>query len=66
MTDTPRYPFSDLDQKEIKRIIRIAHAERDRVIRTFFARLFGFGVARKREAQVWPPKNAPALSLRAY
>ena len=42
--------------------MRAARKERARAIGSFFAALF----RRRREAQVWPPKNVPALSLTAY
>lgn len=56
------YPFSDLTGEQVQALMRAARKERARVIRNFFAALF----RRRREAQVWPPKNVPALSLTAY
>lgn len=61
---TPRYPFSDLDPDQIRRLVQAARMERNRAIRSFFSRIFGG--QRARETQVWPPKNMPALSLTSY
>ena len=63
-TSTPRYPFSDLNPDQTKRLMLLASVERNRVIRGFFARIFGG--RRVRETQVWTPKNVPALSLTSY
>lgn len=62
MTDPRPYPFSDLTPEQMRLLIRAAHVERAQVIRSLFAALFH----RQREAQVWPPKNVPALSLSTY
>lgn len=62
MSPTTRYPFSDLTGEQVQNLMRAARKERARVIGSFFAALF----RRRREAQVWPLKNAPALSLTAY
>lgn len=62
MTSPNPYPFSDLTGEQVQDLMRAARKERARVIRNFFAALF----RRRREAQVWPPKNVPALSLTAY
>jgi hypothetical protein len=62
MTCPNPYPFSDLTGEQVQDLIRAARKERAQVIRSFFAALF----RRRREAQVWPPKNVPALSLTAY
>lgn len=62
MTPTGNYPFSDLTSEQVQKLIRAAHNERAEAIRRFFAALF----RRQREAQVWPPKNVPALSLTVY
>jgi hypothetical protein len=64
MTSSSRYPFADLPQAEIQRIIRSAKAEQASAIRSFVASLFR--VRRGRETQVWPPNNVPALSLKTY
>jgi hypothetical protein len=64
MTGSPRYPFSDLSRTEVDQLIEAARSERSRALRGLLARLFH--VNRKREAQVWTPKNVPALSLDAH
>ncbi len=64
MTGSPTYPFADLSQGEVQRIIRSAKLEQARAIRRFLSGLLR--VQRGREAQVWPPKNMPALSLNTY
>ena len=62
------YAFSDLSPEDIDRLMREARREQQRAIRSFLARVFRmvFRGRRKREAQVWPPKTAPALSLNTY
>lgn len=62
MTSPSRYPFSDLSSGQVQSLIRAAHKERAQAIGRFFAALF----RRQREAQVWPPKNVPALSHTVY
>ena len=62
MTSANAYPFSDLTREQVQELMRAARRERAQAIRNFFAALFH----RRREAQVWPPKNVPALSLTAY
>ncbi len=64
MTSSSQYPFADLPQAEVQRIIRSAKAEQASAIRSFLASLFR--VQRGREAQVWPPSNVRALSLKTY
>jgi hypothetical protein len=72
MTPTGNYPFSDLTSEQVQTLIRAAHNERAKVIRSFLAALFHrqrkdpLWPSRQRDAQVWPPKNVPALSLTAY
>jgi hypothetical protein len=72
MATDPRHPFSDLTPEQLQSLIRAAHRERARAIRSFFSALFGrrheptAWPRRQREAQVWPPKNVPALSLTVY
>lgn len=66
------YPFSDLTSEQIHQLVESARIERAKVIRSFFAGLFRrqrkdpVWPARQRGAQIWPPKNVPALSLKAY
>lgn len=62
MTTLQKYPFSDLSAEQVQLLIRTAHVERSQAIWSFFAALF----RRQREAQVWPPRNVPALSLTPY
>ena len=62
MTSPNLYPFSDLTREQVQDLMRTARRERAQAIRNFFAAL----VRRRRETQVWPPKNVPALSLTAY
>ena len=62
MPSTPDYPFSDLTTDQVQSLIRVARKERAQAVRGFFAMIF----RRRREAQVWPPKNVPALSLTTY
>ena len=64
MIDTPRYPFSDLTRDQVDRLIEVARVERSRAIGGFLAGLFR--VRRQREAQVWTPAHAPALSFKAH
>jgi hypothetical protein len=72
MTPTSDYPFSDLTTEQIHKLILAARIERAKAVRSFFARLFRgrrkdpVWPARQRDAQVWPPKNVPALSLTVY
>lgn len=72
MTPTRKYPFSDLTSEQVESIIQAARVERARAIRGFLAALFRsrrkdpLWPSRQRDAQVWPPKNVPALSLTAY
>jgi hypothetical protein len=63
MIDTPKYPFSDLSRVQVDRLMEAARIERAGAVRSFLARLFR--VRRQREAQVWPPQHAPALSFKA-
>ncbi len=62
MVSTAHYPFSDLTSDQVQSLIRAAHKERAEAVRGFFAIIF----RRRREAQVWPPKYVPALSLATY
>ena len=67
----PRYPFSDLTTAEVQDLMEAARQERARSIQAVVAALFTLPSAlrlppRQREAQVWPPKGVPALSLTAY
>jgi hypothetical protein len=64
MTDTPGYPFSDLSRDQVERLIEVARVERSQAFRSFLAGLFR--VRRQREAQVWTPAHAPALSLEPH
>ena len=64
MTGSSKYPFSDLTQTQVEQLIRAARVEQAHAVRAFLARLFH--VRREREAQIWPPKNAPALSLSTH
>jgi hypothetical protein len=64
MSDTPRYPFSDLSPVQVDRLIEAARIERSRALRSFLAGLFR--VRRQREAQAWTPEHAPALSFKAH
>jgi hypothetical protein len=71
MTTSPRYPFSDLTSQEVQALIEVARQERARAIGAVFSTLFDLPralrlPARRREAQVWPSKGVPALSLKAY
>jgi hypothetical protein len=72
MTPTPHHPFSDLTPEQIRSLVRAAEAERAKAIGDFFAALFRrgrrglFWPARRREAQIWPPRNVPALSPTVY
>ena len=72
MSESPFYPFSDLTPQEMQSLKEIARRERLEALRAIFRALGGWGrkVApwppRAREAQVWPPKNVPALSLTSY
>jgi hypothetical protein len=68
---TLRYPFSDLTPDEVRALTAAARQERARTIRAVVSTLFGLPralrlPARQREAQAWPPKGVPALSLKAY
>ena len=73
MTSPSRYPFSDLTPEQVRESDRAPRATSEtRAVRNFFA---GFSAGerkvpvwprRQREAQVWPPKNVPALSLTVY
>jgi len=66
------HPFSDLTSEQVQRLIQAARMERAQAIRSVFAALFRrrrkdpLWPSRQRDAQVWPPKNAPALSLTRY
>jgi hypothetical protein len=66
------HPFSDLTSEQVQRLIRAARIERAQAMRSFFAALFRWRrkdplwPTRQRDAQVWPPKNVPALSLTVY
>jgi hypothetical protein len=64
MTTARKYAFSDLTLLQVEALKHAARVEQAKAIRSFFARLFR--VTRRREAQVWPPKNVPALSLKTY
>jgi hypothetical protein len=73
MTSNTSYPFSDLTPEQVRMLIRAARNERSNAIREFLAGMFvrphrskPWWPPRQREAQVWPPKNAPALSRAAY
>ena len=72
MTTPANYPFSDLTSEQVQRLIQAARIERAKVMAGFFAALFRsrrkepLWPSRQRDAQVWPPKNVPALSLTAY
>jgi len=72
MTSTSDYPFSNLTPEQVRKLVEAARMERARAVRSFVAGLFRRGrkdpvwPARRRETQVWPPKNAPALSLTVH
>jgi hypothetical protein len=72
MTASPHYPFSDLTPEQLQRLLQAARHERAEVMRRFFGRLLrGWHHTlpwppRRREAQAWPAKSQPALSLTVY
>ena len=72
MTTPGNYPFSDLTSEQVQSLMQAARIERAKVMGSFFASLFRsrrkdpLWPNRQRDAQVWPPKNVPALSLTAY
>ena len=73
MSSASDYPFSNLTPEQVRKLVEAARVERARAVRSFFAGLFRrrgrkdpVWPARRRETQVWPPKNVPALSPTVY
>jgi hypothetical protein len=71
MKASPRYPFSDLTPEEVQALVAVAREERARTIRAVFSTFLTLPRAfrlppRQREAQAWPPKGVPALSLASH
>ena len=72
MTSPSAYPFSDLTAEQVQELIarrpngaRPGHTELFRQHSSAGGAKPGLA-GRQREAQVWPPKNVPALSLTVY
>jgi hypothetical protein len=62
MTNSPKYPFSDLTPGQVEDLVRGARMEQAQAVRNFFAKLFRFTT--RRQAQVWQPNHVPAFGMK--